>query len=142
MAFEIQWDHQFCLACDRQTDGATYCSESCRLADLREDVSLLVHTQLGCQLTSLGWPVLRLGLLEHDFEHLVVVPAPRFRLFCLTALPVVPTTLVKPGVWPEPVAIELTRKPLVYGQQCGEEHRGLSALREGQEGTPSVRQLL
>ncbi|KAI6368807.1 hypothetical protein MCOR25_004550 [Pyricularia grisea] len=33
MAFEIQWDHQFCLACDRQTDGATYCSESCRLAD-------------------------------------------------------------------------------------------------------------
>lgn len=27
------WTHQFCLACDKQTDGATYCSESCRLAD-------------------------------------------------------------------------------------------------------------
>ena len=29
----LDWTHQFCLACDRQTDGATYCSESCRLAD-------------------------------------------------------------------------------------------------------------
>lgn len=27
------WTHQFCLACDKQTDGATYCSQSCRLAD-------------------------------------------------------------------------------------------------------------
>ncbi|KAK3297703.1 uncharacterized protein B0H64DRAFT_423716 [Chaetomium fimeti] len=24
---------RFCLGCDKQTDGATYCSESCRLAD-------------------------------------------------------------------------------------------------------------
>ncbi|KAH8899553.1 hypothetical protein GQ53DRAFT_758734 [Thozetella sp. PMI_491] len=31
MSFD--WAHQFCLACDKQTDGATYCSESCRLAD-------------------------------------------------------------------------------------------------------------
>lgn len=31
MSFD--WDHQFCLGCDKQTDGATYCSESCRLAD-------------------------------------------------------------------------------------------------------------
>jgi hypothetical protein len=31
MSFD--WDHQFCLGCDRQTDGAIYCSESCRLAD-------------------------------------------------------------------------------------------------------------
>lgn len=29
------WTHSFCLACDKQvqTDGAAYCSESCRLAD-------------------------------------------------------------------------------------------------------------
>ncbi|TPX11045.1 uncharacterized protein E0L32_008082 [Thyridium curvatum] len=33
MSFDLEWDHQFCLACDKQTDGATYCSESCRLAD-------------------------------------------------------------------------------------------------------------
>lgn len=31
MSFD--WTHEFCLACDKQTDGATYCSESCRLAD-------------------------------------------------------------------------------------------------------------
>ncbi|KAL2160062.1 hypothetical protein VTH06DRAFT_1717 [Thermothelomyces fergusii] len=31
MSFD--WEHQFCLGCDKQTDGATYCSESCRLAD-------------------------------------------------------------------------------------------------------------
>jgi len=33
MSFDLQWDHEFCLACDKQTDGATYCSESCRLSD-------------------------------------------------------------------------------------------------------------
>lgn len=28
-----EWAHAFCLTCDKQTDGTTYCSESCRLAD-------------------------------------------------------------------------------------------------------------
>ncbi|PHH89095.1 hypothetical protein CDD83_6638 [Cordyceps sp. RAO-2017] len=34
MTFDL-WTHQFCLACDKQvqSDGAAYCSESCRLAD-------------------------------------------------------------------------------------------------------------
>ncbi|RDA92230.1 hypothetical protein CP533_5708 [Ophiocordyceps camponoti-saundersi (nom. inval.)] len=34
MALDL-WTHQFCLACDKQvhSDGAAYCSESCRLAD-------------------------------------------------------------------------------------------------------------
>lgn len=37
MAFNL-WAHQFCLACDKQvqSDGAAYCSESCRLADQEE----------------------------------------------------------------------------------------------------------
>ena len=39
MSFDPQWDHQFCLACDKQTDGATYCSESCRLADFEKTSS-------------------------------------------------------------------------------------------------------
>jgi hypothetical protein len=38
MAFDL-WTHQFCLACDKQTDGATYCSESCRLADFEKTSS-------------------------------------------------------------------------------------------------------
>lgn len=33
MSCTNSWEHQYCLACDRQTDGATYCSESCRLSD-------------------------------------------------------------------------------------------------------------
>ncbi|KAK3372859.1 hypothetical protein B0T24DRAFT_649027 [Lasiosphaeria ovina] len=37
MSFD--WTHQFCLACDKQTDGATYCSESCRLADYEKTAS-------------------------------------------------------------------------------------------------------
>lgn len=38
MAFDL-WTHQFCLSCDKQTDGATYCSESCRLADYEKTCS-------------------------------------------------------------------------------------------------------
>jgi hypothetical protein len=38
MAFDL-WTHQFCLSCDKQTDGATYCSESCRLADFEKTSS-------------------------------------------------------------------------------------------------------
>ncbi|KAK1772600.1 hypothetical protein QBC33DRAFT_19082 [Phialemonium atrogriseum] len=35
----LDWTHQFCLACDKQTDGATYCSQSCRLADYEKTSS-------------------------------------------------------------------------------------------------------
>ena len=31
---ELVWSHDYCLACDRQTSGGAYCSQSCRLADL------------------------------------------------------------------------------------------------------------
>jgi len=33
MTFDMDWSPSFCLACDRQTDGNVYCSESCRLAE-------------------------------------------------------------------------------------------------------------
>ena len=39
MSSDLSWEHQFCLACDRQTDGATYCSESCRLSDFEKSAS-------------------------------------------------------------------------------------------------------
>ncbi|KAK4111195.1 hypothetical protein N656DRAFT_712405 [Canariomyces notabilis] len=35
----LEWTHEFCLACDKQTDGTTYCSESCRLADYEKTSS-------------------------------------------------------------------------------------------------------
>ncbi|KAI2631682.1 hypothetical protein GGS21DRAFT_522670 [Xylaria nigripes] len=34
------WEHEFCLYCDTQTDGALYCSESCRLRDFEKSASL------------------------------------------------------------------------------------------------------
>lgn len=30
---EMDWSPEYCLACDRQTDGKAYCSEACRLAE-------------------------------------------------------------------------------------------------------------
>ena len=30
---ELSWSLDFCLACDKQTQGDTYCSQACRLAD-------------------------------------------------------------------------------------------------------------
>ena len=33
---ELNWVHDYCLACDKQTDSETYCSQSCRLADLEK----------------------------------------------------------------------------------------------------------
>jgi len=33
----MDWSHDFCLSCDRQiAEGGTYCSQSCRLADLEK----------------------------------------------------------------------------------------------------------
>lgn len=29
----MNWSPDFCLACDRQTDGGVYCGEACRLAE-------------------------------------------------------------------------------------------------------------
>jgi hypothetical protein len=34
MSFD--WTHAYCLTCDTQTDGTTYCSESCRLAEYEQ----------------------------------------------------------------------------------------------------------
>lgn len=47
MSSDLSWEHQFCLACDRQTDGATYCSESCRLSDFEKSSSSAPSTPTG-----------------------------------------------------------------------------------------------
>ncbi|KAI0200621.1 hypothetical protein F4808DRAFT_460727 [Astrocystis sublimbata] len=43
MSSDPSWEPEFCLYCDRQTDGALYCSESCRLRDF-ESSSASLHT--------------------------------------------------------------------------------------------------
>ncbi|KAI9819425.1 MAG: hypothetical protein M1832_003988 [Thelocarpon impressellum] len=35
----MDWSPDFCLACDRQTSGGAYCSQSCRLADIENSSS-------------------------------------------------------------------------------------------------------
>lgn len=42
MSFEtldIDWSLDYCLACDKQTDGGVYCSETCRLAEYEQATS-------------------------------------------------------------------------------------------------------
>lgn len=35
----MEWSLDFCLACDKQTDGHVYCSEACRLAEYEKSSS-------------------------------------------------------------------------------------------------------
>ncbi|KAI0401392.1 hypothetical protein F4802DRAFT_580604 [Xylaria palmicola] len=46
MSSDPSWEPEYCLYCDRQTDGALYCSESCRLRDF-ENSSTSLHTTPG-----------------------------------------------------------------------------------------------
>jgi hypothetical protein len=46
MSSDPSWEPEFCLYCDRQTDGAVYCSESCRLRDF-ESSSMSLNTAAG-----------------------------------------------------------------------------------------------
>ncbi|KAI9660814.1 MAG: hypothetical protein M1829_006466 [Trizodia sp. TS-e1964] len=41
---EMDWCTDFCLACDKQTSGKAYCSESCRLADISPESSPNLHS--------------------------------------------------------------------------------------------------
>jgi hypothetical protein len=63
MSFDQTWEHQFCLSCDRQTDGATYCSESCRLSDFESSAPSTAASSPASSpsLTppSYGWPASR-----------------------------------------------------------------------------------
>ncbi|KAI1179641.1 hypothetical protein F4777DRAFT_533433 [Nemania sp. FL0916] len=44
MSSDPSWEPEFCLYCDRQTDGAVYCSESCRLRDFESSSTSLATT--------------------------------------------------------------------------------------------------
>ncbi|RCI17047.1 hypothetical protein L249_2321 [Ophiocordyceps polyrhachis-furcata BCC 54312] len=57
MALDL-WTHQFCLACDKQvhSDGAAYCSESCRLADHETTTTTTTTTTPPCSQASSPGP--------------------------------------------------------------------------------------
>ncbi|KAH8677479.1 hypothetical protein BX600DRAFT_430824 [Xylariales sp. PMI_506] len=68
MAYNPSWEHQYCLFCDRQTDGATYCSESCRLSDFDK-----------CSTTS-STPASSPGLTESPLSWATPRQQPKFYL--------------------------------------------------------------
>ncbi|KAI1428022.1 hypothetical protein F5Y12DRAFT_711654 [Xylaria sp. FL1777] len=44
MSTDPSWEPEFCLYCDRQTDGTLYCSEACRLRDFESSSTSLNPT--------------------------------------------------------------------------------------------------
>ena len=49
---ELNWAPDYCLACDKQTECETYCSQSCRLADLEKSSNWSGSTSP----TAVTWP--------------------------------------------------------------------------------------
>ena len=61
MTFDMDWSPDFCLACDRQTDGNVYCSEACRLAEYENSSSnagSLASSPISPR-SSVSWPTTR-----------------------------------------------------------------------------------
>ncbi|KAI1740659.1 hypothetical protein F4680DRAFT_447983 [Xylaria scruposa] len=61
MSSDPSWEPEFCLYCDRQTDGALYCSESCRLRDFESSSTSLntAASSPGLASPSFQWSVPR-----------------------------------------------------------------------------------
>ncbi|KAI0395979.1 hypothetical protein F5Y17DRAFT_421444 [Xylariaceae sp. FL0594] len=60
MSSDPSWEPEYCLYCDRQTDGALYCSESCRLRDFESSsTSLSSATNQTSLASSSAWSVPR-----------------------------------------------------------------------------------
>ena len=53
---ELTWSLDYCLACDKQTAGETYCSQSCRLADLEASSTWSGSTSPTTPGPSPSWP--------------------------------------------------------------------------------------
>jgi len=52
----MDWDHDICLSCDRQTaDGEKFCSQTCRLADLERAGQSEPATPSSLSAQSSGW---------------------------------------------------------------------------------------
>ncbi len=61
MSSDPSWEPEFCLYCDKQTDGTVYCSESCRLRDIESSSTSLNTTpgSPGLASPSFQWSVPR-----------------------------------------------------------------------------------
>ena len=60
MSFDMDWSPDFCLTCDRQTDGNVYCSEACRLAEYEKSSSNAGSTASSPMSSrGLSWPTIQ-----------------------------------------------------------------------------------
>jgi len=64
MSTEMFWSPDFCLACDKQTDGSVYCGEVCRLAEYEKANSGSEASSPSSQQGPISWPSTR---LSHNF---------------------------------------------------------------------------
>lgn len=55
----MDWSLDFCLACDRQTDGGVYCGEACRLAEYEKANSGSEASSPASQRGPISWPTVR-----------------------------------------------------------------------------------
>ena len=59
MSFDMDWSPDFCLACDKQTDGNVYCSEACRLAEYEKSSNAGSTASSPTSPRGLSWPTTR-----------------------------------------------------------------------------------
>jgi len=58
MSIDTDWSPDFCLSCDRQTDGGVYCSEACRLAEYEKASSTTSSAASSPRESGpLSWPI-------------------------------------------------------------------------------------
>ncbi|TEA12797.1 hypothetical protein C8034_v005611 [Colletotrichum sidae] len=74
-AFDL-WTPEFCLGCDKQTDGTAYCSESCRLGDFeKSSTPSSVASSPGLNTPSYPWSASRQQHGQHHSNKLYLAPA-------------------------------------------------------------------
>jgi hypothetical protein len=56
MSFDMDWSPDFCLACDRQTDGNVYCSEACKLAEYEKSSNAGSTASSPSSPSGFSWP--------------------------------------------------------------------------------------
>lgn len=80
MSFEsidVDWSLDYCLACDKQTNGGVYCSEACRLAEYE---NANASSEASSPITPQGagsWPMTKLSnsiFLQPAFDYTAFKP--------------------------------------------------------------------
>lgn len=59
MSTEMDWSPDFCLACDKQTDGSVYCGEACRLAEYEKASTGSEASSPATHHSPISWPSTR-----------------------------------------------------------------------------------